>query len=82
MVFFKIHRNSQKIKLSSEMVQFLPSKVSNFVLLRIPVYFEKYHIEFGTKMLTFALEKMIEMKKQSFEDLCTARFAPEKLCST
>ena len=64
------------------MVQFVPSKVSNFGFLRILLYFEKYHIEFGTKMLTFALEKMIGIKKQSFEDLCTARFAGEKCCFT
>ena len=48
------------------MVQFEPSKVSNLGFLRIPKYFEKYHIEFSTKKLTFAHEKMYGNKKQSF----------------
>ena len=81
-VFFKIHKNSQNTKIWSEMVQFEPSKVSNLGFLRIPVYFEKYHIEFGTRKLTFAHEKMYGNKNQSFLDLCTARFTPEKWCFT
>ena len=48
------------------MVQFEPSKVSNLGFLKIPVYFEQYHIEFGTRKLTFAIDKMYGNKKQSF----------------
>ena len=81
-VFFKIHRNFQKTKIWSEMVQFEPSKVSNLGFLRIPKYFEKYHIEFSTKKLTFAHEKMYGIKKQSFQVLCPAIFAHEKCCFT
>ena len=65
-VFFKIHRNFQKTKIWSEMVQFEPSKVSNLGFLKIPVHFEQYHIEFGTGKLTFTHEKMYGNKKQSF----------------
>ena len=81
-VFFKIHRNFQNTKIWSDMIQFKPSKVSNLGFLRIPVYFEKYHIEFDTRMLTFGHEKMYGIKKQSFQVLCTPRFAPEKWCFT
>ena len=62
------------------MVQFEPSKVTNLGFLRIPMYFEKYHIEFGTRIFTSTHEKMYEITKQSFQDLCTARFALEKCC--
>ena len=48
------------------MVQFEPSKVTNLGFLRIPVYFEKYHIDFGTNKLTFVHEKKYGNKKQSF----------------
>ena len=48
------------------MVQFEPSKVSNLGFLKIPVYFEQYHIKFGTRKLTFAHEKMYGNKKKSF----------------
>ena len=65
-IFFKIHGNSQKTKIRSEMVQFDPSKVSNFGFLRISVYFEKHHTEFGTRTLTFTHEKMYGIKKKSF----------------
>ena len=79
-VFFKIHRNFQKTKIWSEMVQFEPSKVSNLGFLKISVYFEKDHIEFGTRKLTFAHQKMYGNKKQSFQVLCTPKFVPEKWC--
>ena len=46
-VFFKIHRNFQKTKIWSEMVQFEPSKVSNLGFLRIPVYFWKINVNVG-----------------------------------
>ena len=55
---------------------------SVFGILKIPVYFEKYHIEFNTRMLTFGHEKMYGIKKQSFQVLCTPRFANEKWCFT
>ena len=54
------------------MVQFVPLKVFNFGFLRIPINFEKYLIEFGTRILTFKLDKMLGIKKKSSEDLCTA----------
>ena len=40
----------------------------------------KYHIKFVTRMLTFAHEEMYGIKKQSFQVLCTARFAPDECC--
>ena len=51
---------------------------SDPVFLKIFMYFEKYHIEFGTRMSTFVNEKIYGSKKQSFHVLYTARFAPEK----
>ena len=54
----------------------------DFDFFKIPVYFEKYHIEFGARILTFAQEKMYGIKKQLFQVLCTPRFAPEKWCFT
>ena len=55
---------------------------SDFVFLRIPVYFEKYHADIVTRMLTFAHEEMYGIKKLSFQVLCPARFTPEKCCFT
>ena len=81
-IFFEIYGNSQKTKIRCEMVQFDPWKVSNSGFLRISVYFEKHHVEFGTRMLTFAHDKKYRIKKQSFEVLCTPRFAPKKWCFT
>ena len=41
------------------------------------MFLEKYHIEFGTRKLVFSHEKMYGVKKQLFQVLCAARFAPE-----
>ena len=44
------------------MVQFEPLKVSDFSILRFPMCFEKYHVEFGTRKLTFAHENVYRIK--------------------
>ena len=76
-VFFKIHWNSQKTRIRDFSRVKLDHFTSDFGFLRIPIYFKEYHIELRTRILTSTHEKMYEITKQSFQDLCTARFALE-----